>query len=183
MTTLSTKLAALLAKRGQDYYTEFDDFMTTVTTAQNGVGAGLVATSTTSASIGTGAKSLTIQGDKNFAAGQFVIAYQTSNIANFMIGVADSYNGDTGAIAFTVASGDTGGSGTITDWTVAVSGRRGATGASGGIAGGTLSADIDGDNAYTLINLPDPDAAQSAATRNFVERQIWAATQDIIAAG
>ena len=169
MTTLSTQLAALLARRGMDYIDEFDTFMTTLTAAQNGVGAGLVGTSTTSATIGAGAQSLTVQADKNFAAGQYVVAYQTSNTANFMIGVATAYNGDTGVLAFTVASGDTGGSGTITDWTVAVSGRRGATGAAGGLTGGTLTGNIDGDAAFTITNLPAPSGDTDAARKSYVD--------------
>lgn len=141
MTALETSLAALLARRGLDYFTEFDTHQTALTDALVAVGAGLVSTSTTSATIGTGSKSLTVATDKNFAAGQYVEARQTSAPGNFMAGVVTAYNGDTGVLAFTVASGDTGGGGTITNWTVTVAGRRGATGSAGSMTGPGSSTD------------------------------------------
>lgn len=145
MTALDTAKAALLARRGLDYITEFDAFFDQLVDDVDAIGARLVATSTTSASIGTGAKSLTVQTEKLFAAGQYVVAYETATPANFMIGLVTSYTTATGALAFTVASGDTGGSGTIAAWTVAISSKRGATGATGGIAGGTLTGSIVAD--------------------------------------
>lgn len=47
--------------------------------------------------------------------------------------------------------------------------RNGDKGEAGSVNGGTLSSDIDGDNAFTLINLPNPDSAQKAATKAYVD--------------
>lgn len=172
MTTLDTLLDALEAQAGKPYLTQSNALFEAMVDALNGVGAGLVATSTTSATIGVGAQSLTVQADKNFSAGQFVIAYETATPTNFMVGIVSAYSGDTGVLAFTVPTGGTSGSGTIAAWTVAISGPRGATGASGGIAGGTLTADIDGDATYNLINLPAPASEGAAARKSYVDDAI-----------
>jgi len=82
------------------------------------------ATSASSVAIGTGAKSFTIQSGKAFVAGQYVLAYQTSNPDNVMLGKIGSYVGT--ALALTVVS--TGGSGTITDWTIVLANSAAAAG-------------------------------------------------------
>jgi hypothetical protein len=106
-----------------------------------GTAAGWKATSTTSMVIGTGAKSLTIQAGKQFSAGTDIKVVRTSAPSTtYVFGVVDTYNSSTGALAFTVASGDTAGSGTFTDWTVSLAGSKGATGA--GIALGATGSDI-----------------------------------------
>lgn len=112
-----------------------------VATDITGVGSALYATSSTSAAIGTGSKSLTIETGKGFAAGNIVIASENGDTSNFMLGTVTSYDTDTGALAFTVASGDTGGSGTIADWVVSISGPRGAAGADGDLSGPVSSTD------------------------------------------
>lgn len=89
--------------------------------------AALNGTSTTSLAIATGSKSFTTQASKQFAAGQFIMAVDAANNANFMHGQVISYSGT--SLVIDVQS--IGGSGTIADWKIYVSGNRGATGAAG----------------------------------------------------
>ncbi len=122
-------------------------------------GGKLTATSSTSATIGTGSQALTVETGKGFAAGQIITAYQTDDSTNYMVGTVDSYNSDTGALTFTVASGDTGGSGTIAAWTVAITGKKGDTGTDGTMAGPESSTDnavarFDGTGGSTVQNSP-----------------------------
>ncbi|SDF83830.1 hypothetical protein [Thalassobaculum litoreum] len=105
-----------------------------------GVGSTLTATSTTSETIGAGSKALTIQASKGFAAGNIITAFQTGTPTNYMTGTVDSYDSGTGALAFTVAAGDFGGSGTIAAWTVTISGKTGATGTVSAAGDGTIGA-------------------------------------------
>jgi hypothetical protein len=127
--------------------------------AITGVGTTLTATSTTSETIGTGSKSLVIQTGKGFSAGNPILVTNTGTPANYMLGTVDSYNTDSGALAFTVASGDTGGSGTFTAWTVSISGVKGATGAPGGVTGPVSSTD----NTWARFNGTAGDSIQGGA--------------------
>lgn len=103
-------------------------------------GSALVATSASSLSISTGAKVFTIEENKQFAAGQFVLAVDAGNPDNFMIGQVSSYTGAT----LTIDAQATGGSGTVADWDISVSGAQGAKGDPGtipwAIADGTADA-------------------------------------------
>ena len=121
-------------------------------------GGKLTATSSTSATIGTGSQALTVETGK-VAAGQIITAYQTDDSTNYMVGTVDSYNSDTGALTFTVANGDTGGSGTIAAWTVAITGKKGDTGTDGTMTGPESSTDnavarFDGTGGSTVQNSP-----------------------------
>lgn len=87
----------------------------------------LTSTSTTSLAIGTGAKVFTTQTDKGYAAGQFFSAISAANSANYMHGTVTSYSGTT----LTTDVTNIGGSGTLADWNLSISGSRGATGATG----------------------------------------------------
>jgi hypothetical protein len=73
--------------------------------------------STTSLAIGTGAKTLTIETDKNFFPGQFVLLAATPG--NWMHGQVTAY--DAGAGALTVQVGSTSGTGTFATWVVGLS--------------------------------------------------------------
>lgn len=84
-------------------------------------------TSVTSVAIGAGSKSFTTQADKYFGAGTWVLITSDANPANYMHGAVTSYIGT----ALVVNVTNIGGSGTFTDWTIRVSGTRGATGATG----------------------------------------------------
>ncbi len=90
---------------------------------------GLFATSTTSLLIATGSKAFTIQTGKNMTPGQFLTAASNANSANYMHGVITSYNSGTGALVLNVL--DIGGSGTLADWNLAVSGTQGPQGIQG----------------------------------------------------
>lgn len=91
-----------------------------------------IGTSSSSNSIGTGAKSFTTQTGKTFPTGAAIWVYDSSNGANYLEGTVTSYNSGAGALVINATS--TGGSGTITSWTIAPPKALGITlnGASGG---------------------------------------------------
>ncbi len=89
--------------------------------------ASLSSTSTTSLLIATGAKTFTTQANKQYSAGQFLIASSAANNANYMHGTVTSYSGTTLIMNIT----DIGGVGTLADWSISLSGTRGTTGATG----------------------------------------------------
>lgn len=89
--------------------------------------ATITATSTVSYAIGTGSKSFPISTGKQFQPGQNVTISDISNPANFMFGQVTSYSGSSLVVNVT----STGGSGTITNWNISLSGVQGATGAQG----------------------------------------------------
>lgn len=83
---------------------------------------GTNATTSTSLSIGTGNKSFTLnQLNKAFSFGQTVVVASNANPANNMVGIITAFTPSTGAMTISVASGATSGSGTFSDWTVALS--------------------------------------------------------------
>jgi len=89
-------------------------------------GSTFTATSASSNSIATGSKNFTIQANKNFVLGQFIIAVDAANAANWMWGQVSSYNNGTGALV--LDSQVVGGSGTKTSWIIGLSGARGPQG-------------------------------------------------------
>lgn len=95
-------------------------------TASNGALA-LRGTSTTSLAVSAGTKTLTTQTGKQFTAGNYVTISRTSAPTTLMHGVVTSYSGST----LTVEVATIAGSGTFTDWTIALSGAQGVQGPSG----------------------------------------------------
>lgn len=87
-------------------------------------GASLLATSTTSTLVGTGARTFTTQASKQYAAGMWVIVVRTSAPTTWMLGQVTSYSGTSLAISVSAING----SGTYTDWSIGVSGPQGAAG-------------------------------------------------------
>jgi hypothetical protein len=85
-------------------------------------------TSTTSLAIATGTKVFTTQADKLWVAGQYLQIASAANNANYMHGTVTSYSGTTLTMNIT----DIGGSGTLADWNISISGTQGPTGAAGG---------------------------------------------------
>lgn len=81
-------------------------------------GTDYAATSTTSLTVGTGSKSLTIQVGKSFQIGQSVRIASTASPANYMDGQVTAHNNSTGALTVNVTA--TGGSGTIAAWTISI---------------------------------------------------------------
>lgn len=78
------------------------------------------ATSTTSLAIATGSKAFTTQAAKLFQVGQFLIAASAADPSNFMAGYVTAYDVNTGSLTIMVTL--IGGSGTKTDWVIALSG-------------------------------------------------------------
>lgn len=94
----------------------------------------LYGTSTSSVAIGVGSKSFTTQSGKFFDAGtRVLISDNAAPTTNTMFGTVTSYSGT----SLTVNVAATSGSGTLSDWTIRVSGERGATGATGAPGAGT----------------------------------------------
>jgi len=90
-------------------------------------------TSATSTLIGTGSKVFTTQLNKNFLPGEFLTIASNANPANYMYGQVTAYDPATGILTVNVTV--SGGSGTFTDWNIALSGQQGLPG--GGVANGT----------------------------------------------
>ena len=96
-------------------------------TAAAASATGLTGTSTTSLAVGTGSKTFTTQSGKMFQTGQPFRASSAGNSANYIAGTVTSYSGTTLVVDATLS----GGSGTITDWNITVTGERGPQGPQG----------------------------------------------------
>lgn len=90
---------------------------------------GTNATSTTSLSVGTGSKSLTIQTGKDLVVGMAVNIAYTTTPTTYMHGIITAYNTGTGALDVTVSK--ISGSGTYALWTVSLVGNAGTDGTDG----------------------------------------------------
>ena len=86
--------------------------------------AKLVGTSTTSLLIEVASKVFTTQTSKFFEAGRWLLITSDANPTNYMHGQVTSYSGST----LTVNITNIGGSGTLADWTITVSGTKGTDG-------------------------------------------------------
>ena len=114
-------------------------------------GAATSATSTTSLTIGTGAKSFTLaQTGKGFALGQTVAISSNAGPTNQMIGIITAFVSGTGAMTVQVST--IGGSGTLADWTIAVSATAGVSSGRQVIAGGLVTGggDLTADRTLTV---------------------------------
>lgn len=87
----------------------------------------LSGTSATSTAIGTGSKVFTTQADKAFTVGRWLLLASDADEANYMHGRVTAYSGT----SLTVEVTNVGGSGTLADWTISVSGTQGGTGGTG----------------------------------------------------
>jgi len=88
---------------------------------------GFIGSSATSFAIGTGSKAFTVSALLQFAADDYVTIASAANPANYMFGQVTSYSGTT----LTVNVTSTGGSGTKTDWIIALSKAKGVAGING----------------------------------------------------
>ena len=119
----------------QDIVATADDVATDASNAAisaasaSAVATAMKGTSTTSLSIGTGSKTLTTQTSKQFTVGNFLTVARTSEPTKLMHGVVTAYNSGTGSLTVNVTT--IAGTGTYTDWSIAVSGAQGNTGLSG----------------------------------------------------
>jgi len=122
---------------------------------------GTSGTSTTSLTVGAGAQTFTTQTGKAWAVGQPVVVARTSAPATtYMYGIITAYNSGTGSM--TVQVTQTLGSGTFTDWTIALTGPRTAGFALAFISGNTTVVANANDYAVTanaVITLPASPAA------------------------
>jgi hypothetical protein len=112
-------------------------------------GRNLTTTSTSSYTLGSGTGSVVMPAEIPFTAATYVIlADATAPTTNFALCQITSRVGTT--LNFIEAAVT--GSGTKTSWTIQVSGPIGPTGATGGIAGGTLTGSIDA-NSNNITNI------------------------------
>ncbi|NIB44809.1 hypothetical protein HBA55_34835 [Pseudomaricurvus alkylphenolicus] len=79
---------------------------------------GMTAASTSSLTVGTGSKSLTVETGKQLVPGMEVVIAFTTTPTNRMIATVDDYNSGTGALDVTVSKAE--GSGTFAAWTVSL---------------------------------------------------------------
>ena len=100
---------------------------------------GTSGTSTTSLTLGTGTQTFTTQTGKAWVVGQPVNISRTSApTVSAMYGLITAYTSGTGAMSVSIASvADVTGSGTFTDWTIALVGPKG-TATLGGVASSTI---------------------------------------------
>lgn len=107
--------------------------------------------STTSMSLTAGAKNLTAQTGKAFPRGGSVKVASNADVSNWMVGSVDSYNAATGAMVIIVDANDIKGTGTFADWTISVSGHRGAPAV---IPATGITNVIQATSSYTLTATP-----------------------------
>ena len=133
--------AADLVATNQD---TIDTAADVVTTAANA--AKLTGTSTTSLAIAVASKGFTTQASKFFTVGYWLLITSDADTTNYMHGQVTAYSGT----SLTVNVTNIGGTGTFADWTISVSGTRGAIGSTGstgltGATGSTGAAGADGE--------------------------------------
>lgn len=118
---------------------------------------GYVGTSVTSLTVGTGTKTLTVEANKLYAAGQPVVIASTANPTTvYMDGRVSSYTASTGVLVVIV--GVAVGSGTLTSWTITIGGARIATSLPLGLSNGGTGATTAGG---ALTNLGVGSAGQT----------------------
>lgn len=149
-------LVAAIATAASDALTDISSALSSALTTIDArvLAAGWSATSTTSLAIGTGSKTLTIQEDKAFVVGTRVIISETADpTARYMVGQVTAYDPSDPTDNLTVLVTDTKGSGTVSAWTI---GLTGATGAEG--------PEADAVNVSALFDYVLNDALDRAAT-------------------
>ena len=112
---------------------------TTVAAATSSLGGATTnSTSTTSLSIATGSKSLTlVESGKAYTIGQYVIIASTASPTNYMVGQVTSFSGTSLVVNVTVING----SGTIAAWSISVTALASTTSYLP-LAGGTMTGNI-----------------------------------------
>lgn len=146
---------ATFATRSQDWVVwQSESFYPFLEDGASLIGLSTSGTSTTSNTIGTGSKSFTTQTGKGFFAGMSLSIARTSDTANRMLVRVDSYNSGTGALVVTSQVPE--GSGTFTDWSIAI--------AVNAIVGTSQIAD----NAVTTAKLaPDVESLLASEIKSF----------------
>lgn len=138
--------AASFASRGDAFMSALPTFVTEANATASAMDAalqtsmlGVTATSSTSLTIGTGSKTLTVETNKGFVVGMSLKIASTATPNNYMIGTVTSYTSGTGALAVNVDT--VGGSGTIDAWTVSIA-TMGDIDVAGGATETTSAVDI-----------------------------------------
>lgn len=122
---------------------------------------GTSATSTTALTVGPGPQNLTIQTGKSIPVGSHVLISRTSDPAGWwMHGPVTAHDPVTGALTVNVARHV--GTGTVSDWTVSISGPEGIQGQAGNIAWVTVS----GTGTDTAFSKSSVNTSAAAYTRN-----------------
>ncbi len=103
------------------------------------IAGAFVGTSTSSVTIGIGSKTFVTQTSEQYTSGIWMTAVSAANGANYMFGQVVSYSGSTLVIDVQA----TGGSGILADWNLSLTGARGATGATGSLAGGSMTGGLN----------------------------------------
>ena len=112
---------------------------------RNSLTNALSASSASEITIGLGAQTFEITGDKYFSAGMIVLVEKSDDATKWMLGSVTSYAGTTLTLDIT----ETNGAGTFSDWTIVLTGLRGLQGIQG--AAGNDGADgADGASAYEI---------------------------------
>jgi len=169
---IAARDAALVAETGAETAetgaeTAATNAATSETNAEN-YAAAYSGTSTTALLIETGSKVFTTQADKLWVDGQFLQIASAADASNYMNGTVTSYTGTT----LTMDIETIGGSGTLADWNISISGVRGiqgiqgVQGVQGSLAGGTLTGALNWNTAQTIASAATTNLA--TATSNYV---------------
>lgn len=138
-TTQATN-AATSAGSASTFATNASNSATAAAASAVAAGSTLTATSTTSNTIGTGNFTFTTQANKNFQAGQPIIAASSANGANYIHGYVNSYSGTT----LIITEMDIGGSGTFASWNISATGTQGPSGGGTGTVTSTSVVSANG---------------------------------------
>lgn len=175
--TAPTQVVNFTIPRGNTGLTG-DTGATGPTGATGAAGASYAATSTTSLAIGTGSKVFTTQAGLAYVPGASRARASDAAGTNYVEGLVTAYSGTT----LTIASDNTGGSGTITAWNISLAGDKGATGATGstGATGATGSAGptYNSTSSTSLVVSTGSKAFTVASDLPYVEGQRLRAASD-----
>ena len=138
---------------------------------------GTTGQSSTSLSVGSGAKTLTASTGKAWVIGAWVHLVSAGGIGNVMVGQVLAYDVDTGALQVNV--GAFAGSGTYSDWLIGLSSPQ-APITSALIANGALAAKVGAEGGLLLPG--DADAALKAVPRQQAETIAGGAAADALSA-
>lgn len=115
--------------------------------------AGLVATSTSASTLTTGSKSFTVQAGKQFSVGAPVRATNPANAAQFLDGTVTSYSGTALVINVTAV----GGTGTVANWSISITGAEGRQGPMGDLSGGNLTGALNESKGAVVASAASPN--------------------------
>ncbi len=94
-----------------------------------GAATGLSSTASDTITIGTGSQTFHTQTGLAYSSNMVITAYDTNNVTIFLQGAVTSYNTNTGVLVINVTN--MGGSGSVSTWTISISGPQGQTGSTG----------------------------------------------------